>query len=272
MREHWFGFFKGNVFFSYARCTGCGLLFCPRYFSSDALGRLYSEMPDNMSIVATDALEATQRGYFDVLKKHSSLAGHYLEIGPDTGLFTQFAAREGRFQKFWLFEPNLRVHEKLRATVGDLAANISTQMFGFDDAPEGKVEVAVAIHVLDHLLDPMASLRALRSRLAPGARVLFVTHDESSALAKLVGRRWPAYCLQHPHLFNPQSIAELLAKAGYRVLETQRTKNRFPVTFLLENGMWAMGLPHWKLPSLPRLQVSLKLGNIATVAEPMGMA
>ncbi len=267
LKPYWNGFFKEKSFFSYNRCQRCSLLYCPTFFSASQLEELYRQMPDNTAGVPLSALARTQGGYFRSLKKHSPLRGAYLETGPDIGLFTEFAAREGNFSTYWLFEPNRVVWDVLRSKIPNKDVKISADMFGFDVVPDGSLSVAVMIHVLDHLLDPRGTLDLLRPKLQEDAIVLLVTHDESSLLARITGVRWPAYCLQHPQMYRPSSIERLLEHAGYRVIEIEKSYNYFPVSYIAKHLLWLLGIKA-KLPSIDFIQLPLKLGNIITIAKP----
>lgn len=263
----WNGFFKEKSIFSYMRCPNCGLLYTPTYFTDEQLASLYAQMPPNMDEVPISALRATQRGYFDVLKKHARLDGGYLEVGPDIGLFTENCVREGQFTDYWLLEPNRAVADALAAVVHEKPHHIIHDMFGFDQVPEGTVSAAVMVHVLDHLNDPVAVLARLRHTLRADGTLVIVTHDESSLLRRLTGSRWPAFCLQHPQLFNPASIRKMLDAAGFEVLEVRKTVNYFELRFLLKHLLWALGLKVSSLPSFGGLILGLKLGNMLTVAR-----
>ena len=267
LKPHWNGFFKEKVIFSYNRCSNCQVLFCPTFFTDDQLETLYKQMPDNTAGVPLSALQRTQKGYFRSLKNFSKLNGGYLETGPDIGLFTENCVREGNFDKYWLFEPNQAVWPQLEKVAAEKKVNLSPEMFGFSSVPDQAVSVAVMIHVLDHLLDPLTILKKLRDKLAANAILVVVTHDEASLLAKMTKTGWPAYCLQHPQLYNPVTIARLMEAAGFRVLDVQKTANYFPVTYLAKHLLWALGL-RVKLPQWGALQLPLKLGNILTVATP----
>ncbi len=268
LQSYWRGFFKDRVFFSYHRCGGCGLLFCPRFFNEEQMRSLYRDMPDNMAEVPQELLRRTQRRYFELFRGHARLSGEYLELGPDVGLFTELCAREGSFSRLWLFEPNSAVHGELRSRVGKVPSEVFPAMFEPERIPGPRITAAAMIHVLDHVLDPKGLLSALRTRLAPEATLLLVTHDESSWLARLLGRRWVPYCLQHPQLFNPRTLSALLSGSGYEVVRIDRSVNDFPAEFLLRQLFWALGagrLPEFRIP-LPALP--LRLGNIATIARP----
>lgn len=266
LRPYWSGLFKQKVFFSYDRCARCGLLFAPAFFTPDQLASLYAAMTPNMEMVTNDALEATQRGYFDVAAASATLDGGYLELGPDVGYIVRHAAREGRFDHFWLFEPNRAVHEALASAAADHACTISSEMADFSAVPDGSIGLAVMIHVLDHLLDPGDTLRQVRTKLKPGGTLLIVTHNEASLLRRVMGNRWPPFCLQHPEIYNPRSIASLLKTAGFSSVAVQRSRNHFPIGFMLRQAAWSIGLKLDRLP-LPQTSIGLKLGNILTIAR-----
>ena len=267
LQSYWNGFFKAKVFFSYCKCADCGLMFAPTFFTGEQLEKLYREMPDNTAGVPMEALRRTQYGYFKSLKAHTRLAGGYLEIGPDIGLFTENCVREGAFDSYWLFEPNRSVWPALEQMMDGRENHIISEMFGFAQVPDGHISSAVMIHVLDHLIDPVAALRELREKLTPQAALLVVTHDESSLLRKVTGAGWPAYCLQHPQLFNADSIRSLMRAAGFEVVRTEKTVNHFPVTYLLKHLLWAFGVK-FNIPQWDRFQIGLKLGNMLNVAVP----
>lgn len=265
---YWNGFFKEKIFFSYARCGECELLFSPIFYGPDQLEALYGQMPPNMDLVPMAALVKTQKGYFDELKKSSPLKNGYIEIGPDIGIFTENCSRVGGFDNYWLCEPNKEVAGALAKSVGNNRFTIIEDMFGFNQIPNHSAGAAVMIQVLDHLLDPVATLSELREKLLPDAKLLIVTHNEQSFLRKIVGWRWPAFCLQHPQIYNPSSITKLLEKAGYKVKSIEKTRNYFEFSFLLKHLLWAFGIKVKKIPSIFNFTIGLKLGNIVTVATP----
>jgi hypothetical protein len=265
---YWNGFFKEKIFFSYARCGQCELLFAPIFYRLDQLEALYGQMPPNMDLVPMAALVKTQKGYFEELKRFSALKNAYIEIGPDIGIFTENCSREGNFDSYWLCEPNREVASALTKSVGNNKFTIIEDMFGFGQIPDQSAGAAVMIQVLDHLLDPVATLSELRKKLLPDAKLLIVTHNEQSLLRKIVGWRWPAFCLQHPQIYNQNSITKLLEKAGYEVNAIEKTRNYFEFSFLLKHLLWAFGIKVKSVPSIFNFTIGLKLGNIVTVATP----
>ena len=265
---YWNGFFKEKIFFSYARCEKCQLLFAPIYYRSDQLEVLYGQMPPNMDVVPMQGLKKAQKGYFDKLKKYSALKNGCIEIGPDIGIFTMLCNRYGHFDSYWLCEPNKEVVKELIKAVGNKSYTIIEDMYDFKIIPNQCASVAILIQVLDHLLDPVATLSELRTKLLPESKLLLVTHNENSLLRKIVGWKWPAFCLQHPQIYNPKSIKNLLEKSGYKVESISRTKNYFEISFLIKHLLWAFGFKVNSIPKFLNILIGLKLGNIITIATP----
>jgi hypothetical protein len=238
-------FSVAKIFFTYSRCAGCGLLYARRYLAPAAAAALYAEMPENMAGVPARLLEKTQRGYFEFFRALAPTGGTYLEVGPDTGLFTQFVARECRFDDHVLFEPNRTVLAELTGRLRGRPHRIHPGFLDFGAVPDGSVSAAALIHVLDHLLDPLGTLRLLRRKMRPGGLAMVVVHDESSLLARVLGSRWPAYCPQHPQIFRPATLGALFERAGFRVAATSASVNHFPLAYLARHLAFALKLGRW---------------------------
>ena len=156
--------------------------------------------------------------------------------------------------------------ERLAQSVQGNEYKIIHDMFNFSDVPDNSVDLAVMIQVLDHLLDPKAALKELQKKLKKGGKVFIVTHNEGSLLAKLLGLRWPAFCMQHPQIFNKKSMTKLIGEAGFSLESIDNTKNYFKLDFLIKTLVWVVFKRHINLSDLLHFDVGLKLGNIATVA------
>jgi hypothetical protein len=213
-------------------------------------------------------LRKTQRGYFKALEKRLPLTGSYIEIGPDIGLFTENCVAQSRFGEYWLFEPNVDVLPQLETLMADNKFHVIHDLFNFSDVPDQSASAVVMIHVLDHLLDPVATLTELRRKMTKDSILLIVTHDERSLLPKSVGTNWPAYCLQHPQIYNRSTMRGLLEKSGLQVLKQSKTMNYFPVWFLAKHLLWGIGLRIENIPSFWNAVIGLKLGNMLTLAKP----
>jgi 2-polyprenyl-3-methyl-5-hydroxy-6-metoxy-1,4-benzoquinol methylase len=261
------GYTTERVFFTYVECGDCGAKYCPVYYSQEQLDQLYSRQAENMAEAPLEARQRTQAEYARLLVRYSRMAGNYLEIGADIGLFAEACATVGRFDHFWLYEPNQEVHGQVAARFRGRNHTIAASNFRAADVPAGSLSTVTLIHVLDHLPQPHAFLREIMASLEPGGVLFTVTHDSASLLARALGRRWPPYTLQHPHLFSPRSITRLMQSAGFEVLEIAKSTNYFPLPYLIRAGLTVLNLPNGLVPNWQAPLVGLKLGNIAMIAR-----
>lgn len=260
------GYTNDRFFFSYYRCENCALLYCPVYYNDSQLGTLYKNQPENMAEIPLSSRRDTQYNYFKKLKKYSPLKGGYLEIGADIGIFTNFCIQEGDFDFFHLFEPNVETHNTLEKVTEGHPTKIVTENFHSSHVLPRKISTAIIIHTLDHVLEPRALLKEIFKCLEKDGLILLVTHDESSFLSRFLKKKWPPYTLQHPQLFSPQTMTNILEEEGFQVLEVSKSANVFPLFYLLKSLFVVFGLKV-KLPNFPSLRLPIKLGNILTVAK-----
>jgi len=260
---YWRGFRSRTCFFDYYKCETCEMVYCPVYFSHDALKKLYASMPDNTAGASEDVLSETHHRYISFLNDHVPMKGTYLELGPDIGIATTAAIELGDLEQLLLVEPNRSVHDRLRASAGELRIELVESLSDLD--PEAKAGSAALVHVLDHLTEPRISLNEIRDHLSPGAGILVVVHNHSSLLRKVLGRRWPPFSLQHPQLFSKDTLRRMLELEGFMVTAEADTRNSFPLRYLARTGSNLVGMSIPGIDHLPDWSVRLRLGNIMAV-------
>jgi 2-polyprenyl-3-methyl-5-hydroxy-6-metoxy-1,4-benzoquinol methylase len=261
------GYTNERVFFSYYRCDKCQLLYCPTYFTQEQLNTLYKNQSENMAEAPLQARVRTQKAYYDLINKYPLPAGDYLEIGADIGLFAKFFIHEAQIDNLFLYEPNYEVHDALKKNVENKKHQIRIKNYEVSDIARNSLSIAVIIHALDHLLEPRHLVRDIYQNLKPGGIIFIVTHDESSLLSRLLKKKWPPYTLQHPQLFRPATIQNLLEAEGFTILQSEKTVNYFPLMYFVKGGLTALGLSKVPIPSFAKPIVPIKLGNIATIAQ-----
>ncbi len=253
--HYWRGFHKEKVFFDYRRCC-CGILFCEKYFSNEQLSKLYSNMSDNVHSGDIETDLYTKDFYIQSilnnLKKEKPVS--ILELGSDNGSLLKKLQGKIPIKNIVAVEPNVKMHTKLEQIVDNVYSDLS-------DVPESdKFDLIICIHVLDHIPDINNLINSLYLKLNNSGYLFGVVHDESSFLAKILGNRWPAYCLQHPQLFNKRTIKKIFEKHNFTEIKTYKTVNVFKFGYLLEQLVLALFKIKINLPNL--FNVYLKLGNI----------
>lgn len=98
------------------------------------------------------------------------------------------------------------------------------------DANPGGFDAVTMSHVIEHLLDPLATLCACADVLRPGGTLVVATPNTASRGHRQFGRNWlhldPP---RHIHLFDTNTLTNLVRRAGYRVerVETPSSSSHF---------------------------------------------
>lgn len=265
VRDSFIGLRHDQVFFSYYRCQKCHLLYCPWYFSAEQLTTLYSQMPDNLMGEDKSTASKTQAGYVRWLIGDTPKFNNFLELGPDVGLVTREVVRRAIPQRLSLVEPNLAIHEELRSNTGSVEDVEIVQYLA--EVKNTGFDLVIGIHVFDHLLGPLADIRNLASMSQAGSYLGIVVHNEGSLLRRLIGVKWPPFCLQHPQLYNPTSLRVMLEAGGWELERVGKSTNYFHLNHIAQMALGIMGLSKSWGKLIPRIETPINLGNMIALAK-----
>ena len=263
VKKFFIGLRHKQIFFTYYRCSNCGVLYNQQYFSDQQLSELYSCMPDNFLGADESTVEKTQSGYVEYIAKYVHSSKIYLELGPDEGIVTENIIKLFSPQTVSLVEPNKEAHPAYQSLRGKIR---QLQVVGnLKDSSIVNIDLVVGIHVLDHLIRPYEELSILKDRCIGGAFLAVVVHNEKSLLRKLMSRRWPPFCLQHPTIFNFETLDNLMGIYGWRPVARQRTKNFYNLNHFMSLVLSTLGIRNPK--RIPNFIFSLPLGNFLAIYE-----
>lgn len=100
--------------------------------------------------------------------------------------------------------------------------------------PERAFDAVVLGDVIEHLPRPGEALDRMAGLLAPGGIAWFALPDAGSRIARVLGRRWWSVIPTHVQYFTRESIATLLGRHGWEVLEISTAPKAFTVRYYLE--------------------------------------
>jgi len=136
----------------------------------------------------------------------------------------------------------------------------------------GKAAVLSIFQVLEHLPDPVSTLKEAHACLRPGGMLLIETWDRGSLIARLFGRRWqqitPPSVLW---LLDRRSLTHTLESTGFRVDALLRTSKSVSVGWglgVLAEKMPRMFAPFFRMlehSAISKLGVRYRLGDLVTV-------
>lgn len=113
----------------------------------------------------------------------------------------------------------------------------------------GSFSAVVALHVLEHLADPLPTLRSLREVLADDGRLLVQVPNAESWQALLFGERWNGFDIpRHPISYREEDIVDLIRVAGFDVIHRKHFSLSDDPTGL------ATSLCPWSDPMVRRLR------------------
>ena len=255
-----------DFFFPFYKCSKCSTYYTHEYVSEPEIPKLYSLLKDNLFGVDKDTYFKIQHSYALMIKKYLGIGNRekdidYFEIGPDHGTLQKIITAEvSEVRNLVLVEPNQSCWPSLEK----LKPKQLLSDFKNLQLPAQSLDLAVAVHVLDHMLFPNEFLSSLAEKMRKGACIFIVVHNGESWLRHLMGRKWPPFCIHHPQIFNDLSLARILKSNGFKNVKVIRTMNKFPLGFLLSNALSLLGL---KISWSWGPKISLPLGNIAVLGQ-----
>jgi len=213
------------------RCVACGLVFLnpqprveQRGFYNESYYRGTSEQKqaaDNEDVLAPEKMQVrleSCQAVVDQVMQYVPYAGRWLDIGCGPGFLLSQAQACG-----W------------RCTGLDsspFAPRFARERFGLEDVHSGLIEEAdfaperfdiISMqHVIEHLYDPLPTMRRVLSWLKPGGLLYLETPDIESGPARRDGASWLHIKIpEHVLYFSGASLRHLLAELGCEVLDVQ---------------------------------------------------
>lgn len=221
------------------QCSGCGMVSSVPGIPPDEILDTYARVVDEDYL----AEEQGRRELFDwVLQSMGGYAFRgrkLLELGANVGLFLDVARDAGWDARG--YEPSRWATELGRQRFGvDLREGVLEEL----DEPAGSADAVVMLDVLEHLVDPLDSLRRIREAVAEEGLLTLSTVNLSSVHARVRGERWPWFIRPHLHYFTPETLQAMLSRAGFRLVEWAVVPRSFHASYIahrLASSLGALG-------------------------------
>jgi SAM-dependent methyltransferase len=220
------------------RCNRCNLL----YASPRALEHEHQDEAEEEIVLEKDEFAAERcdkekhqvGDYARMRKLLNSLypqRGKLLEIGSGFGyLLARF--REDGWQVSGV-DPYKAVCTFTRVTHGIEAQPVILEDAGFADQ---NFDVVIMNHVIEHMTDPLRTLREINRVLKTGGHLVIETPCYDTLMFKLLGRRERSLsCGGHIYFFTTDSLEKLYSLAGFRRVMLCYTGRTLSIARLLWN-------------------------------------
>ena len=206
------------------RCTGCGLVQVLDDIADEKLRSIYDQgyYTGANNLVYDDYLSRKDikvRDYeerFEAICAQNNITspGSCLEIGCAFGFFLDVARRRGWSTK----GIELSAHSAGYARE-QLGLDVSCESDALQRIPSASQDLVAMWDVIEHLKDPLMTLREIRRVLTSEGLLVFATGDIGSIGARLYGKRWhllaPPY---HLFYFDRNTVRMMLKDTGFTLL------------------------------------------------------
>jgi SAM-dependent methyltransferase len=220
-----FGTALGDI----VRCRACGHMQLHPMPSQELLDGGYESAASDDYVEEETGQRATARAALQLIERHAPSRGALLDLGCWVG-FLLAEARDRRWERAVGVEPSAFASGYARERLG--LEVIHGELFSAD-LSSGAFDAVVMGDVIEHLRSPGDALARIRSLLVPGGVLWLALPDAGSAVARAMGRRWWSVIPTHVQYFTRGSLATLLERAGFEVLDTRTAPKAFSVGYYL---------------------------------------
>lgn len=254
--------------FSIVRCSNCDLVYVDPRPVSSVVRSLY-EKPSYFSgdewYLDYIGYEKNHRALFQrvvaILNRYCPGKGRLVDVGCAAGFLLDSAREEGWAVTGVDLSPTMVHH-----AVHTLGLDVHLGTLEECQLPEASFDAVTLCDSLEHVVNPLATMREVRRILRPGGIALIVTPNIESPLARFLGTRWPHLTpREHIYYFAPHSLRRLLATVGFDRLEERTIGHYFTLEYVGRKLMPFLGSA-LRLPLLAR-SINLNVGDLLVVAR-----
>jgi SAM-dependent methyltransferase len=211
------------------RCGVCGHMQLHPMPSEELLADGYATAASEDYVEEEAGQRETARRALARIERYAPGRDSLLDLGSWVG-FLLAEARDRGWRRTLGVEPSAfassyaRDRLGLDVITGDLFA-VKLEPAAFDAITMGDT--------IEHLTSPGDALSRMRKLLAPGGVIWLALPDAGSRVARTLGRRWWSVLPTHVQHFTRSSIARLLDRHGFELLEVTTAPKAFTVGYYL---------------------------------------
>ncbi len=210
------------------RCQRCGHMQLAPMPEASLLGQAYAAAASEDYVEEEAGQRETARRALGQIEAHAAAAGALADLGCWVGFL--LAEAQNRGWRAVGVEPSTYASTYAREQLG--LEVIQSELLAAPLSPRSFDAITMG-DVIEHLVDPGEALSRIRHWLIPEGILWLSLPDAGSRLARVLGRRWWSVIPTHVQYFTRSSIATLLVRSGFEVLEVTTAPKAFTVAYYL---------------------------------------
>lgn len=227
------------------RCRNCGLIYQNPRPTADEIIKYYPQDYELYQVEkehkrASRLMQCVMQYGINKRRRvvmREKSGGTLLDVGCATGIFLETMQKS----KQWILK-GVEISDKAaRIAREQKNLDVVTGTLGQAQFPDGYFDVVTLWDVLEHLHDPLGSLREIHRILKPDGVIVFRVPNAGSLDARLFGPYWAGLePPRHLYVFDQKTLAALLERAGFKVKRMSCEIGSYP-TFVLSLRFWMIG-------------------------------
>lgn len=217
----------GTALSDIVRCRACGHMQLERLPPSEVLSDAYAEARSEDYLAEEAGQRETARVALRRIESHVR-TGALLDVGCWFGFLLDEARRRG-----WRtvgVEPSVAASAYARRQLG---LEVHNSDLASAELEPSSFDAVVLADVLEHFPDPAVALERVSELLRPGGVLYLALPDAGGRVARAMGSRWWSVIPTHVHYFTRHSLATLLARGRWDLLEMDTAPKAFTVLYYL---------------------------------------
>lgn len=203
------------------RCEGCGLIFQEPGTDKSKILDWYALGKDDQYLNEFENRVKNAKRILSTLSKNGT-GKKLLDVGCSTGILL-YAAKEMGYEIYGI-EPSKWAVDYIKIQLG--FENIFCGGLEAYPVQENYFDVITLLDVIEHFPNPHQSLEIINRLLKPQGKIIILTPDIGSVIARFFKSRWWCIIPEHLFYFSRETLKTLLEQTGFTIekeLSTGRT-------------------------------------------------
>lgn len=246
------------------RCKICDLVYVSNPPAEHHLADAYHVSEYDSSEEANDAASAYIKTIQPILK-NLNIKKRVLEIGAGTGIFLELLKAHG-FVELIGIEPSTAAIE---AAPIHRHTWLRKEIFKEQNFDPASFDLICCFMTMEHVYDPLIIARAAQRLLKPNGAFVTVTHDYTSLINRLLGKKSPIIDIEHMQLFSKKSIFELFKRSNFNNIYSRPFINQYSLNYWLRLAPFSSNMKKKlkylsSILGIDKIKIGLNVGNRIT--------